>query len=55
MTIAGMGPSLAVEGATTALVFEISVEKVLVSRLRTGQIVVMNRASEHIGPRGSGG
>lgn len=55
MTIAGMGPSLAVEGATTARVFEISVEKVLVPRLRTGQIVVMNRASEQIDRRGSGG
>jgi hypothetical protein len=55
MTIAEMEPSLAVEGAPTARVFEISVEKVFVPRLRTGQIVVMNRASEHIGPRGSGG
>ena len=29
MTIEGMGPSLAVEGATTAVVFEAYVEKVL--------------------------
>ena len=44
MTISGMGPSLAVEGATTARVFETyDVEKVLVPRsLRSGQIVVMD-------------
>jgi hypothetical protein len=29
MTIEGMGPSLVVEGATTAVVFEAYVEKVL--------------------------
>jgi hypothetical protein len=32
MTLSGMGPSLAVEGATTAWVFETYVEKVLVHR-----------------------
>ena len=38
MTVEGMGPSLAVEGATTARVFETyDVEKVLVPSLRTGQ------------------
>jgi hypothetical protein len=43
MTISGMGPSLAVEGATTARVFETyDVEKVLVPSLRSGQIVVMD-------------
>jgi hypothetical protein len=54
MTIDGMGPSLAVEGATTARVFETYVEKMLVANLRAGQIVVMDRASEHTDPRGSG-
>jgi hypothetical protein len=39
MTLSGMGPSLAVEGATTALVFEAYVEKVLAPSLRKGQIV----------------
>ncbi len=41
MTIAGMGPSLAVEGATTARVFETYVEKVLAPSLKPGQMVVM--------------
>ena len=47
MTIEGMGPSLAVEGASTARVFETYVEKVLVPSLRAGQIVVMDNLSAH--------
>ena len=47
MTIGGMGPSLAVEGATTAVVFEAYVEKVLVPKLRAGQIVVMDNLGAH--------
>jgi len=47
MTIEGMGPSLAVEGATTARVFETYVEKVLVPSLRAGQIVVMDNLGAH--------
>lgn len=37
MTIEGMGPSLAVEGATTARVFETYVKKVLAPKLQEGQ------------------
>lgn len=37
MTVDGMGPSLAVEGATTARVFEAYVEKALAPTLRAGQ------------------
>ena len=47
MTTGGMGPSLAVEGATTTQVFETYVEKVLVPSLRTGQIVVMDNLGAH--------
>lgn len=47
MTIEGMGPSLAVEGATTAGVFEAYVEKVLVPKLRAGQTVVMDNLGAH--------
>ena len=47
MTIEGMGPSLAVEGATSARVFETYVEKVLVPSLRAGQIVVMDNLGAH--------
>lgn len=47
MKIEGMGPSLAVEGATTARVFETYVEKVLVPSLRKGQIVVMDNLGAH--------
>jgi transposase len=47
MTPGGMGPSLAVEGATTARVFETYVEKVLMPSLRAGQSVVMDNLSAH--------
>jgi transposase len=43
----GMGPSMAVEGATTARVFETYVEKVLVPSLKAGQIVVMDNLGAH--------
>jgi hypothetical protein len=42
MTLSGMGPSLTVEGATTARVFETYVEKVLLPSLKEGQVVVMD-------------
>ena len=42
-----MGPSLAVEGATTARVFETYIEKVLVPSLRAGQIVGMDNLGAH--------
>ncbi len=47
MTLEGMGPSLTVEGATTARVFETYVEKVLLPSLEPGQIVVMDNLSAH--------
>jgi transposase len=47
MSTGGMGPSLAVEGASTARVFETYVQKVLVPSLRAGQIVVMDNLSAH--------
>jgi transposase len=47
MTSGGIGPSLAVEGTTTARVFETYVEKVLVPSLRAEQIVVMDNLSAH--------
>lgn len=43
----GMGPSLAVEGATTARVFEAYVERLLVPSLRPGQVVVMDNLGAH--------
>ena len=51
MTVEGMGPCLAVEGATTRIVFEAYVEKVLVPSLRHGQVVVMDNLSAHKGER----
>ncbi len=51
MTAEGMGPCLAVEGATTKIVFEAYVEKALVPCLRRGQVVVMDNLSAHKGDR----
>ena len=52
MTLEGMGPCLAVEGATTAAVFETYIGKVLVPSLRCGQqVVVMDNLSAHKGER----
>ena len=42
MTLSAMGPSLAVEGATTRAVFEAYVEEALVPSLHPEQVVVMD-------------
>jgi transposase len=47
MSLEGMGPSLVVEEATTARVFETYVEKVLLPSLNEGQIVVMDNLGAH--------
>jgi hypothetical protein len=46
MSVQGMGSSLAVEGATTAAVFETYVERVLAPTVRKGQVVVMDNLSD---------
>ena len=51
MTMEGMGPSLAVEGTTTAAVFEVYLERVLLPGLCPGQVVVMDNLSAHKGER----
>jgi transposase len=51
MGVEGMGPSLAVEGATDTKVFETYVERVLAPTLRKGQVVVMDNLSAHKGER----
>jgi len=51
MSVEGMGPSLAVEGATTKAVFEAYVERVLAPALKPEQIVVMDNLSAHKGGR----
>jgi hypothetical protein len=54
ITIEGMGPSLTVEGATTARVFETYVEKVLLPSLEPGQVVVMDNLLKPTGQNASG-
>jgi transposase len=42
-----MGPSMAVEGATTSRVFETYVERLLAPALRPGQVVMMDNLGAH--------
>jgi len=51
MTLSGMGPSVAVEGATTRAVFEAYVEQALVPSLSPGQVIIMDNLSAHKGGR----
>lgn len=51
LTRRGMGPSVAVEGATTKAVFEAYIEQALVPSLQPGQVVIMDNLSAHKGER----
>lgn len=51
MRLLGMGPSLAVEGATTRAVFEAYVEQALCPSLWPGQVGVMDNLLSHKGER----
>lgn len=51
MSMEGMGPSVAVEGATNREVFETYVELILAPTLRRGQVVVMDNLTAHKGER----
>jgi transposase len=51
ITVAGIGPCLAVEGSTTREVFEAYLGWVLAPQLRPGQGVVMDKLSTHKGSR----
>ncbi len=51
MSLEGMGPCLAVEGATSATVFESYVERVLAPTLKGGQIIVVDNLNAHKGER----
>ena len=47
MTVKGVGPSLAVVGATTQVIFESYVEQVLAPTLESGQIVILDNLAAH--------
>lgn len=51
LTLAGIGPSLILPGATDSLAMQTYVEQVLVPALRPGMIVVMDNLSAHKGTR----
>lgn len=52
MTLRGIGPSLAVVGATTRVVFETYVQRVLAPGLESGQIVVLDNLAAHKAHKG---
>jgi transposase len=47
MTESGMGQAMAIEGSTTARVFEAYVERFLVANLREGQVVILDNLGAH--------
>jgi transposase len=47
ISLEGMGPSMAVNGSTTAEVFEAYLEQVLLPELQEGQVVVMDKLPAH--------
>lgn len=47
MSVEGMGPSLAVNGSTTAEVFEAYLQHVLLPELEEGQVLIMDRLPAH--------
>jgi transposase len=51
MSVEGMGPSLAVEGATNREDFETYLERILAPTLRRGQVVMMDNLTAHKGER----
>jgi transposase len=51
MSAKGMGPSVAVEGATTRAVFEAYLEEALCPSLSPGRVVVMDNLSAHKGQK----
>jgi transposase len=51
MTTEGMGPCLAVEGATTKALFEAYVEQLLAPSLQPGQVVILDNLGAHKGER----
>jgi transposase len=51
MGTGGMGPCLAVEGATTKAVFEAYVERALAPSLSPGRVIVMDNLGAHKGDR----
>ena len=51
LSLAGMGPAFVLDGAADSAAFEIYVEQILAPSLRSGQIVVLDNLSIHLGPR----
>ena len=46
LTLAGIGPSILMPGATDGLAFEAYIEQVLAPTLRAGQVVILDRCEQ---------
>jgi transposase len=47
LSLAGMSPAMTVEGGTTAAVFAVYLDRLLVPSLRPGQLVVLDNVGAH--------
>ncbi len=51
LSLQGMGEALLLDGSADAAVFETYIEQILAPSLRSGQIVILDNLSIHLGPR----
>jgi transposase len=51
LSLSGMGEAMLLDGAADAVVFETYIEQILAPSLRSGQIVILDNLSIHLGPR----
>jgi transposase len=51
LSLQGMGEALILEGTTDATVFELYIEQILAPSLQSGQIVILDNLSTHIGEK----
>ncbi len=51
LSLSGIGAAFLLDGAADATAFEVYVEQLLAPSLRTGQIVILDNLSIHLGPR----
>jgi len=51
LSVQGMGEAMLLDGSADAAAFETSIEQILAKSLRSGQIVILDNLSIHLGPR----
>jgi transposase len=51
LSMQGMGEAMLLDGAADAAAFEVYIEQVLAPSLHSGQVVILDNLSIHLGPR----